>query len=170
MTDNRRFCGNCGHLYPDRDWPRTCAGCSQTAWKSPEPVACLIPTVYHKGLIGAMIGKRAIDPCAGGWSLIGGYVERGEVPMIAALREFSEETYMLPPLTPEWLYEASVPSGNQVLMFYDTADMMEYDYVMERRGSFPSAELLDIDVVFKPVELCFSTHTEALEKFFRRHR
>ena len=48
-------CSYCGNRYDDGlPWPRTCAGCGETTWSNPLPVAVvLLPVAYRDGRNGA---------------------------------------------------------------------------------------------------------------------
>lgn len=65
-----------------------CAACNRFYYSNPVPAACCI--VSRGGHM--LFVQRAVDPCKGMWSLPGGFVEVGESPEEAALRELTEET------------------------------------------------------------------------------
>jgi mutator protein MutT len=75
MTDGARrlFCGNCGWI----------------KYENPVPVAVCV-AVNGEGEI--LITKRRYNPGKNAWALPGGFIEKGETPSQACLRELKEET------------------------------------------------------------------------------
>jgi len=69
---NRRFCANCGFI----------------DYKNPLPVALAIPIRDKRFLL----IKRGIAPRKGMWGFPSGFIESGETPEEACLRELHEET------------------------------------------------------------------------------
>jgi len=69
---SRRFCTNCGFV----------------DYKNPLPVALAIPVRDNKFLL----IKRGMAPKKGAWGFPSGFIESGETPKEACLRELQEET------------------------------------------------------------------------------
>jgi ADP-ribose pyrophosphatase YjhB (NUDIX family) len=93
---NVRFCALCGNemrmrvVLPDRKRLRVCSGCGFVDFQSPKLVSgCL---VIDAGRV--LLLRRAIPPRLGFWTFPGGYVDLGEIPEAAALRETVEEVGM----------------------------------------------------------------------------
>jgi ADP-ribose pyrophosphatase YjhB (NUDIX family) len=93
---NARFCPLCGGamelrpVLPDRRPHKVCARCGFIDFQSPKAVAgCL---VIDAGRV--LLLRRAIPPRLGFWTFPGGYVDFGETPAPAALRETVEEVGM----------------------------------------------------------------------------
>jgi ADP-ribose pyrophosphatase YjhB (NUDIX family) len=93
---NIRFCGLCGgamHLrevLPDRKRFKVCDACGYVDFPGPKLVAgCL---VIDAGRV--LLLRRGIMPQIGRWTFPGGYVDLGETPPQAALRETLEEVGM----------------------------------------------------------------------------
>ncbi|MGH7906396.1 MAG: NUDIX domain-containing protein [Candidatus Binataceae bacterium] len=88
-----RFCGLCGGelrmrpVLPDRRMFKVCAGCGYIDFAGPKTAAgCL---VIESGRI--LLLRRAIPPQLGRWTFPGGYIDLGETPEAAAVRETLEE-------------------------------------------------------------------------------
>jgi ADP-ribose pyrophosphatase YjhB (NUDIX family) len=91
-----RFCALCGgemrsrEVLPDRKQFKVCARCGFVDFPSPKLVAgCLIVERSKVLLL-----KRGIEPALGRWTFPGGYVDLGEHPKDAAVREAAEEVLM----------------------------------------------------------------------------
>lgn len=93
---NARFCALCGGamrhrlVLPDRKRLLVCSRCGFVDFQGPKLVAgCL---VNDGGRV--LLLRRAIPPRLGYWTFPGGYVDLGETPEAAALRETVEEVGM----------------------------------------------------------------------------
>jgi len=90
---NVRFCGLCGgalrmrEVLPDRKRFKVCDQCGYVDFPGPKLVAgCL---VIDAGRV--LLLRRGIMPRIGKWTFPGGYVDLGETPEQAAIRETAEE-------------------------------------------------------------------------------
>ncbi len=93
---NARFCPLCAGamelrtVLPDHKRHKVCSRCGYIDFQSPKLVAgCL---VIDAGRV--LLLRRAIPPRLGYWTFPGGYVDFGEMPERAALRETVEEVGM----------------------------------------------------------------------------
>ncbi|PKM99865.1 MAG: hypothetical protein CVU78_03945, partial [Elusimicrobia bacterium HGW-Elusimicrobia-2] len=66
-----------------------CPSCRWINYQNPVPVA-VAAVVNTRGEV--LVSRRAFEPAAGQWSLPGGFVESGEHPEEACIRELMEET------------------------------------------------------------------------------
>ena len=89
-----RFCPRCGHALEHRmvksgEPPRlTCSACHFIFYLDPKvAVGTIIRTTEDR----LVLVKRAIEPGYGKWVFPGGYVDRGETLIEAAVREAREE-------------------------------------------------------------------------------
>lgn len=86
----RRACPFCGK--PNRRLPgqlhRRCPACGETDWVNPAPAVGI--ALLRNNLV--LLSRRARAPKKGQWDLVGGFLERGETPDVAAAREVLEET------------------------------------------------------------------------------
>jgi 8-oxo-dGTP diphosphatase len=71
---------------------RHCEGCGTTVYENPVPASCVILIDRCDRVL---LTKRNVEPRAGYWCLPGGFIELGESPEQAALRELREETCLL---------------------------------------------------------------------------
>lgn len=86
-------CGTCGQALivahdGQSDKPH-CPRCRRFYYHNPIPAACCF---VSRGNGDLLLAQRAVEPCRGGWCLPGGFIELGETPEEAALRELHEET------------------------------------------------------------------------------
>lgn len=91
--NKKRYCPYCGGRLERIWWEGAnrlfCQGCQQAVYENPVPAACL---VVVDGQNRILLVKRSAPPEIGKWCLPGGFVELGETPETAALRELKEET------------------------------------------------------------------------------
>ena len=88
------FCPECGgplNARPDAEGNSPfCPRCDRFYYHNPPPVvACL---AVSEGKV--LFVKRGVEPARGLWALPGGFVDLGESPEQAALRELEEETIL----------------------------------------------------------------------------
>jgi ADP-ribose pyrophosphatase YjhB (NUDIX family) len=95
VTDPIRFCPRCGHaLTEDMRFNRlhpVCAACGYIHFANPKVAA----VVFIQDGSRVLLIKRAVDPERGKWALPGGFVDFGEDPRLAAVREAAEETGLI---------------------------------------------------------------------------
>ena len=77
----RKWCEGQSRLY--------CERCRQPIYENPTPATCLVVGNSKRQIL---LVKRSVEPKIGFWCLPGGYIELGETPEQAALRELKEET------------------------------------------------------------------------------
>lgn len=88
------YCSHCGHklsrdIPPGDDRPRyICKACGRVHYQNPKLVVGTIPEYGDR----ILFCRRAIEPCAGLWTLPAGFLENGESVAMGALRETREET------------------------------------------------------------------------------
>ena len=95
-TPAARHCPACGgsRVVPRGEHHWRCLDCGVTDWKNPLPVA---GTFIMRGDRVLLVQRsQAMESGAGGWTFPGGFVERGETPWEAAVRETWEEANVRP--------------------------------------------------------------------------
>jgi 8-oxo-dGTP diphosphatase len=161
-----RFCPRCGHPLtprcvkagePDR---LCCDGCDFVFYLDPKLAAGVVTS--HRGRV--LLLKRAIEPAYGAWVFPGGFVDRGEHPEQAAVREAMEEAGVEVRLD-GFLGIYSQPPGSAVVLVV---------YHGEVVGGEPQAldESLEVGL-FPPeelpwAELAFATTRLAAADYVRR--
>ena len=87
-----RFCIRCGTKLARRKIEKRmrdeCPKCGYIAWGNPKPAVGIL--VERRGKL--LLVRRARAPYKGYWDIPGGFVEAGEAPPKAAMREAKEET------------------------------------------------------------------------------
>jgi len=86
------YCSNCGEKNTmgliEGQNRFHCNSCKEIHYENPKPTATLICIKGGK----LLLVKRAVQPAKGMWGLPGGFIELGETPNEAAIRELKEET------------------------------------------------------------------------------
>jgi 8-oxo-dGTP diphosphatase len=158
-------CTYCGTAYPAGiGWPRLCAGCGETTWHNPLPVAVtLLPVFDDAEKLGLVVVRRGIEPGYGELGLPGGFIEVGETWQEAAARELFEETGITAdPGTVELFAVHSSPTTHTLQVFGTVPPRP----VADLPDMAASEEVLEWLVLTAPQELAFSTHTVVMADYF----
>jgi 8-oxo-dGTP diphosphatase len=155
-----RTCPRCGHELEREQRSVRCRNCGLTVYATPAPTASAL--LVDDGRV--LLARRAGDPGAGLWDLLGGFVEEGEEPLAALRREIAEETSLeIEPLEFLGGYpDRYGEDGNYTVNFYWTARVTggELDLDADELAGvawFRPEELPD------PSEFAFRNTVEALE-------
>jgi ADP-ribose pyrophosphatase YjhB (NUDIX family) len=138
-----------------------CPSCTFVHWDNPREVAVvLVPAPDRSGRL--LLIKRLIAPRIGCFALPGGFVDKGEGPEEAAIREVFEETGIIVKIE-RHLRSVPIPQANQILTFYlataiggTLTNSYETDAV-----DYYSPEAL-------PGEIAFPTHLEAIQTWAKQ--
>jgi 8-oxo-dGTP diphosphatase len=91
-----QFCPHCGHPVTAQvrfGKPRqVCANCGYVHFDDPKVAAVVFVDRVEGEHREVLLVRRGVDPGKGLWALPAGFVDRGEDPREAAIREASEET------------------------------------------------------------------------------
>ncbi len=89
----KRFCHFCGRPLTEKQVDGRhrlfCGQCGIPIYENPVPATCLVTVGKTNRLL---LVRRSVEPKKGFWCLPGGFMELGETPEAAALRELREET------------------------------------------------------------------------------
>jgi 8-oxo-dGTP diphosphatase len=81
-------CPRCRHELEGEGKSVRCPACGLVVYANPAPTAS---AVILDGVGRVLLARRAVDPGAGLWDLIGGFIDEGEDPLDALQREVREE-------------------------------------------------------------------------------
>lgn len=88
-----RFCYQCGSLLEQRSiegrWRSYCPVCKVILYENPLPSVAAVAINESNEIL---LVKRKFEPGVGGWCLPGGFIEIGETPEEAVVRELYEES------------------------------------------------------------------------------
>ncbi len=88
-----KYCYRCGALTKiiEIDGRRRsfCSNCNLVLYENPIPSVAILSMNDKKEIL---LVRRSVEPGKGEWSLPGGFIEMGETPVEAAIRELYEET------------------------------------------------------------------------------
>jgi 8-oxo-dGTP diphosphatase len=82
-------CPRCRHELERDERSVRCLNCGLSVYANPAPTASAL-VLGDDGQV--LLARRAGDPGAGLWDILGGFVEEGEEPLAALRREIEEET------------------------------------------------------------------------------
>jgi 8-oxo-dGTP diphosphatase len=81
-------CPRCRHELEREEKSVRCPACGLVVYANPAPTASAV-ILDEAGRV--LLARRAVDPGAGRWDLIGGFIDEGEDPLAALRREVREE-------------------------------------------------------------------------------
>ena len=84
-----RTCPRCGSTLEHEERSVHCPSCGLEEYANPAPTASALIR-DDEGRV--LLARRAVDPGAGLWDLLGGFLDEGEEPVEALRRELREET------------------------------------------------------------------------------
>ncbi|MCK2217585.1 NUDIX domain-containing protein [Actinomadura sp. ATCC 31491] len=161
MTARNAHCSFCGTAFaPGQPWPRTCAGCGNTSYLNPLPVAVLVLPVSGGRVL---VVRRAVEPHRGLLALPGGFVDLGESWQEAAARELREETGVVVDAARVRLFDViSAPDGT--LLVFGVGPRVDAGALPPVTATAETSEWLLVD---GPCELAFPSHTRVLAAYCR---
>lgn len=157
------FCSCCGVKFPYETWPRQCVSCEHIEWKNPTPVTVVLQTVKDDvGTVGFVVGKRAIEPKKGHWSLISGYMNVDETAEESIKREFKEETCL--ELADEPKYVMSVTTGDLIILCFVVTEPLSHHTVFNDAKPCHENEDISVSWLPTPVPLAFPLQDALVQK------
>jgi ADP-ribose pyrophosphatase YjhB (NUDIX family) len=165
----RTFCPFCAaRLGPIDGGRQACSGCGRPFYHAASPCVAVL---VEDGAGRVLLARRGIEPAIGCWDLPGGFVEPGEVPEDAVVREIREETGI----------EVAVAGflGHVVDRYGDDGDQTLNCVFVARPVHAASPEPADdvaalewfsADDLPARDELAFANTAEALDRWRRRSR
>jgi 8-oxo-dGTP diphosphatase len=158
-----RFCERCGtalvkRAIEDRLRP-CCLGCGFVAYPDPKIAAGIILAPNNE----IILLKRNIEPGLGKWVFPGGYVDAGEPPEEAAVREVWEEVGLVAEID-DLLGVFSIEGHPVVLVVYTghvTGGTLKVNFESQAVETFDPSRI-------PWEELAFATTTEALKTYLAR--
>jgi 8-oxo-dGTP diphosphatase len=84
-----KTCPRCRHELIREEKSLRCPECGLAVYANPAPTASAV-LLDDEGRV--LLARRAGDPGAGMWDLLGGFIEEDEEPLAALVREVEEET------------------------------------------------------------------------------
>jgi len=152
---DKRFCHFCGARLTTKFWENRqrlfCEHCNEPIYENPVPATCLVVLREDSQVL---LVRRSVEPKKGLWCLPGGFMELGESPEAAALRELHEETGVHGHID-RLLGVMVVPNA-----MYDSVLMIGYRVVDHHGEPIPGDDACEV-AFFSPARLpdiAFSSH------------
>jgi 8-oxo-dGTP diphosphatase len=163
MMRKKTFCPYCGTRLTEKICegnPRLfCEHCDEPIYENPIPASCLV-VVDNRNRV--LLVKRSVAPKKGFWCLPGGFMELGESPEKAALRELKEETGLSGRI--EMLLGVSSNPSAQ----YHTVLMVGY-LIRQYTGTLTAGDDADDAVYFhydELPEIAFESHARFIRMYY----
>jgi 8-oxo-dGTP diphosphatase len=163
MMRKKTFCPYCGTRLTEKRYEGSlrlfCEHCDEPIYENPIPATCLVVVDNRNRLL---LVKRSVAPKKGCWCLPGGFMELGESPEQAALRELKEETGLRGRIE-MLLGVSSNPSA-----LYHTVLMIGY-LIREYTGTLIAGDDADDAVYFdygKLPEIAFESHARFIRMYY----
>jgi 8-oxo-dGTP diphosphatase len=163
MMRKKTFCPYCGTRLTEKiceGSPRLfCEQCDEPIYENPIPASCLV-VVDNRNRV--LLVKRSVEPKKGFWCLPGGFMELGESPEKAALRELEEETGLSGRI--EMLLGVSSNPSAQ----YHTVLMVGY-LIRQYTGTLTAGDDADDAVYFhydELPEIAFESHARFIRMYY----
>jgi 8-oxo-dGTP diphosphatase len=163
MMRKKTFCPYCGTRLTEKiceGSPRLfCEFCDEPIYENPIPASCLV-VVDNRNRV--LLVKRSVEPKKGFWCLPGGFMELGESPEKAALRELEEETGLSGRI--EMLLGVSSNPSAQ----YHTVLMVGY-LIRQYTGTLTAGDDADDAVYFhydELPEIAFESHARFIRMYY----
>jgi 8-oxo-dGTP diphosphatase len=86
--DGWRQCPRCAAALEHEHGLVRCPACALVVYARPTPAVCAL-IVDDDGRV--LLGRRAVEPAAGRWDILGGFMEEDEQPLETLRRELREE-------------------------------------------------------------------------------
>jgi ADP-ribose pyrophosphatase YjhB (NUDIX family) len=147
--DEVKFCPRCGTALEARETGGklrpVCPACGFVVFFDPKVAA--VALVERGGKV--LLVRRVMNPEQGKWTLPGGFVDAGEDPRLAAVRECREETGLAVEITGllDVVYSNDHPRGASIVLAYQArllgGDLSPSDDA-DRAGFFAPDELPEI--------------------------
>jgi 8-oxo-dGTP pyrophosphatase MutT (NUDIX family) len=138
-------------------WPRQCHSCGIRSYLNPLPVVVVLLPVAS----GIIVIRRNNEPQKGKLALPGGYLDCGETWQEGARRELFEET--------------GIEIGSDEITLYDVQNGLDDTLVVFGLATrqpltvykpFHSEETTEVVLIARPIELAFTMHTKAVQRYF----
>lgn len=159
----KKFCYYCGKTLKDKFFEgrirRFCNNCDEPVYENPIPAACVIVTDEAGRLL---LVKRSVEPKKGLWCLPGGFMELGETPEQAALRELKEETGLTGKI------DRIIGAESSSNAIYDTVALICYTIAQYSGNPAAGDDASDLGF-FMPdnlPEIAFDSHRNFISIFF----